>query len=122
MGRRSGPGMAAPWQAAKDRDCPADSIWGAWGWLPLFSMPLPPVSTWPTMAWPPEWTWAYRSLTPFLAMAGDIEAALSAGRKLLDAHPDFTIQRYLAIPTFRDIPAFRDSVAASLRAAGLPEG
>jgi len=33
-------------------------------------------------------------------MAGDIETAPSAARKLLAANPDFTIRRYLAIPGF----------------------
>ena len=38
-------------------------------------------------------------------MAGDLETARSAARKLLAANPEFTIRRYLAIPRFRTCPS-----------------
>jgi hypothetical protein len=66
-------------------------------------------------------TWPFRQLAAWSAMKGDIEMARWAAQKLLAAHPEFTIERYLGIPTFRNVPAFRDGMAAGLRAAGLPE-
>lgn len=36
--------------------------------------------------------------------------------------PDFTVRRYLEVPTFRDMPEYRDQLAQGLRDAGLPEG
>ena len=41
---------------------------------------------------------------PYGGMAGDMETAHSAARKLLAANPDFTIRHYLAIPGFQDMP------------------
>jgi TolB-like protein len=70
----------------------------------------------------PDVTWAHRQLASYAAMAGDIETARSAARKLLAADPDFTIRRYLAIPAFQDMPEYRDRLAQGLRDAGLPEG
>ena len=55
-------------------------------------------------------------------MAGDMETARSAARKLLAANPDFTIRRYLAIPGFQNMPEYRDRLVRGLRDAGLPEG
>jgi hypothetical protein len=69
----------------------------------------------------PDVTWANRLLAAWAGMAGDLETARSAARKLLTANPDFTIRRYLAIPGFRDMPEYRDRLAQGLRAAGLPE-
>ena len=66
-------------------------------------------------------TWAYRQLAAWSAMAGDLQTARSAARSLLAAHPEFSIQRYLALPTFKEVPEFRAKMAAGLRAAGLPE-
>jgi TolB-like protein/DNA-binding SARP family transcriptional activator len=69
----------------------------------------------------PDVTWAHRLLASWAAMAGDMETARSAARKLLAANPDFTIQRYLAIPAFQDMPDYRDRLAQGLRDAGLPD-
>lgn len=44
---------------------------------------------------------------PIGVKAGE-ETVRSAARKLLAANPDFTIQRYLAIPGFQDMPEYRD--------------
>jgi predicted Zn-dependent protease len=52
----------------------------------------------------PVVTWAHRLLASWAVMAGDIETAHSAARKLLAANPDFTIRRYPAIPGFQDMP------------------
>lgn len=70
----------------------------------------------------PEVTWAHRLLASWAAMAGDMETARSAARKLLAANPDFTIRRYLAIPGFQNMPDYRDRLVRGLREAGLPEG
>jgi TolB-like protein/Flp pilus assembly protein TadD len=70
----------------------------------------------------PEVTWAHRLLASWAAMAGDMETARSAARKLLATNPDFTIQRYLAIPGFQNMPDYRDRLVRGLRDAGLPEG
>jgi TolB-like protein len=70
----------------------------------------------------PEATWAYRLLASWAAMAGDMETAHSAARKLLATNPDFTIRRYLEIPGFQNMPEYRDRLVRGLREAGLPEG
>ena len=70
----------------------------------------------------PAVTWAHRLLASWAAMAGDMETARSAARKLLAANPDFTIRQYLAIPGFRDMPEYHARLAQGLRDAGLPEG
>jgi len=70
----------------------------------------------------PEVTWAHRQLASWAAMAGDLETARSAARKLLAANPAFTIRRYLAIPAFQEMPEYLDRLAQGLRDAGLPEG
>jgi TolB-like protein len=70
----------------------------------------------------PKVTWAYRLLAAWAGMAGNMETARSAARKLLAANPDFTIRRYLAIPGFQDMPEYRDRLVQGLRDAGLPEG
>ena len=70
----------------------------------------------------PEVTWAHRLLASWAAMAGDMETARSAARKLLSANPDFTIRRYLEIPGFQNMPEYRDRLVRGLREAGLPEG
>jgi len=69
----------------------------------------------------PDVTWAYRLLASWAAMAGEMETARSAARKLLAANPDFTIRRYRAIPGFRNMPEYRDRLVQGLRDAGLPE-
>lgn len=69
----------------------------------------------------PDVTWAYRQLAAWAAIAGDMPTARSAAHALLAAHPDFTIRRYLAVPTFRDVTEYRDQMAQGLRDAGLPE-
>jgi TolB-like protein len=69
----------------------------------------------------PEVTWANRQLAAWAGMAGDLETARSAARKLLAANPDFTISRYLTIPGFRDMGEYFDRMVQGLRAAGLPE-
>ena len=69
----------------------------------------------------PEVTWPYRQLAAWAGMAGDLETARSAARKLLAANPDFTIRRYLEIPAFKDTPEYRDRMVQGLRDAGLPE-
>jgi len=53
----------------------------------------------------PDVTWAHRLLASWAAMAGDMETARSAARKLLAANPEFTIRRYLAILDFRTCPS-----------------
>jgi hypothetical protein len=70
----------------------------------------------------PDVTWAHRLLASWAAMAGDLETARSAARKLLAANPDFTIRSYLAIPGFQNMPEYRDRLVRGLRDAGLPEG
>jgi TolB-like protein len=70
----------------------------------------------------PEVTWAHRLLASWAAMAGDMETARAAARKLLKSNPDFTIRRYLAIPGFQNMPEYRDRLVRGLRDAGLPEG
>jgi Flp pilus assembly protein TadD len=67
-------------------------------------------------------TWAHRLLASWAAMAGDLTLARKAARKLVAANPDFTVQRYLAIPAFQNMPEYRDLMAMGLRDAGLPEG
>jgi tetratricopeptide (TPR) repeat protein len=67
-------------------------------------------------------TWAHRLLASWAAMAGDLPLARKAARKLMAANPDFTVQRYLAVPAFQDMPDYRDRMAKGLRDAGLPEG
>jgi TolB-like protein len=69
----------------------------------------------------PEVTWAYRQVAAWSAMNGDLETARWAARKLLSAHPDFTIKRYMALPAFREMSSFRARMAAGMRQAGLPE-
>ncbi|HEY7301782.1 MAG TPA: BTAD domain-containing putative transcriptional regulator [Xanthobacteraceae bacterium] len=69
----------------------------------------------------PDVTWANRQLAAWAGMAGDLETARSAARKLLAANPDFTIRRYLAIPGFREMGEYFDRMVQGLRAAGLPE-
>jgi tetratricopeptide (TPR) repeat protein len=69
----------------------------------------------------PEVTWAHRQLASWAAMAGDLETARTAARRLLAAQPDFSIRRFLAVPTFQDMPEYRDRLAQGLRDAGLPE-
>jgi TolB-like protein len=69
----------------------------------------------------PDVTWANRQLAAWAGMAGDLETARSAARKLLAANPDFTIRRYLTIPGFRDMGEYFDRMVQGLRAAGLPE-
>ena len=70
----------------------------------------------------PDVTWTHRLLASWAAMAGDIDTARSAARKLLAANPDFTIERYLAIPAFQDNLEYHGRMAQGLRDAGLPEG
>jgi tetratricopeptide (TPR) repeat protein len=70
----------------------------------------------------PDVIWAYRHLASWAAIAGDLPTARLAARRLLAAQPDFTIQRYLAVPTFSDMPEYRDRMAQGFRDAGLPEG
>jgi TolB-like protein len=69
----------------------------------------------------PDVTWAYRQLASWAGMAGDLPTARLAARKLLAAHPDFTIRRFLAVPAFREMGEYRDRMAQGLRNAGLPE-
>jgi TolB-like protein len=69
----------------------------------------------------PDVTWANRQLAAWAGMAGDLETARSAARKLLAANPDFTIRRYLAIPAFQDNLEYHERMAQGLRDAGLPE-
>ena len=70
----------------------------------------------------PDVTWAYRQLASWAAIAGDLPTARSAARTLLAAQPDFTIQRFLAVPAFRGMAEYLDRMAQGLRDAGLPEG
>lgn len=70
----------------------------------------------------PDVNWAYRQLASWAAIAGDLPTARSAARMLMAAQPDFTVRRYLAVPTFRDMTEYRNRMAQGLRDAGLPEG
>jgi TolB-like protein len=67
-------------------------------------------------------TWAHRLLASWAAMAGDLTLARKAAGMLIAANPEFTVQRYLAVPAFQDMPDYRDRMAMGLRDAGLPEG
>jgi len=69
----------------------------------------------------PEVTWPYRMMTAWSAMAGDHETARWAAKRLLAAEPDFTIERYMTRPVFRDVPGWADEMTNGLRQAGLPE-
>jgi TolB-like protein len=69
----------------------------------------------------PDVTWANRQLAAWAGMAGDLETARWAGRKLLAVSPDLTIRRYLAIPGFRDMGDYLERMAQGLRIAGVPE-
>ncbi|HEV7322128.1 MAG TPA: tetratricopeptide repeat protein [Ensifer sp.] len=69
----------------------------------------------------PDVTWTYRHLAAWSAMSGDLQTARWAARKLLAGEPGFTIERYRALPWFRNISQWEDQMAAGLRQAGLPE-
>lgn len=69
----------------------------------------------------PDVTWSLRMLTAWSALSGDIKTAQWAAEKLLAAQPNFTIEKYRALPVFRNIPQWADQLADGLRLAGLPE-
>ncbi|THK33863.1 hypothetical protein EHS39_33465 [Ensifer sp. MPMI2T] len=69
----------------------------------------------------PEVTWSYRLLAAWSARSGDLTTAQWASQKLLAGQPDFTIERFRALPLFRNIRQWADQSAEALRMAGLPE-
>lgn len=69
----------------------------------------------------PGVTWIYRHLAAWSALAGDQTTARWAAQNLLRAQPDFTIERFRALPYFRNLPDWANKFARGLRLAGLPE-
>lgn len=69
----------------------------------------------------PGVTWAYRQLTAWAAMNEDLATARWAAQRLLAAQPDYTIAKYLSVPSVGSVPHFRDAMAAGMRLAGIPE-
>lgn len=69
----------------------------------------------------PDVTWAYRMVASWSAMTGDFKTARGAAEKLLAVQPDFTIEKYRALPLFQNVPQWADQLAEGLRQAGLPE-
>ncbi|THK33715.1 tetratricopeptide repeat protein [Ensifer sp. MPMI2T] len=69
----------------------------------------------------PEVTWPYRHLAALSALSGDLKTARRAAQKLLAAQPDFTIERFRALPTGQNIPHWVDQMSEGLRLAGVPE-
>ncbi|HEV7307718.1 adenylate/guanylate cyclase domain-containing protein [Ensifer sp.] len=69
----------------------------------------------------PDVSWSYRHLAAWSAMCGDLKTARWAAQKLLAAEPGFTIERYRALPWFKNIPGWEDRMVEGLRHAGLPE-
>jgi TolB-like protein/Flp pilus assembly protein TadD len=69
----------------------------------------------------PDVTWVYRQLAAWSAMNGDLKTARWAAEKLLSAHPNFTLERLVALPVFRNIPDYAEKMASALRQAGVPE-
>jgi TolB-like protein/DNA-binding SARP family transcriptional activator len=69
----------------------------------------------------PDVTWVYRQLAAWSGMNGDLETARWAAGKLMSAHPNFTLERFVAVPVFRNIPDYGEKMAAALRQAGVPE-
>jgi TolB-like protein len=59
----------------------------------------------------PEATWCYRQLAAWSAWRGDLKTARWAAQKLLTAQPDFTIERFTALPVARNIPHYADRMA-----------
>jgi TolB-like protein/DNA-binding SARP family transcriptional activator len=70
----------------------------------------------------PQLTWAYRFLTAWAGMAGDLTTARWAADRLLALQPDYTVAKYLAVPVMRSNPKLRDWLAGGMRLGGLPEG
>jgi TolB-like protein len=69
----------------------------------------------------PDATWCYRQLAAWSAWSRDLETARWAAQRLLTAQPDFTIERFRALPVARNIPHYAVRMAEGLRLAGLPE-
>ncbi|RWA72286.1 BTAD domain-containing putative transcriptional regulator [Mesorhizobium sp.] len=69
----------------------------------------------------PDIIMSYRYLAAWSAMSGDLETARWAAQKLLAAQPGFTIERYRALPIFRNTPEWADQVVEALIRAGLPK-
>jgi len=67
----------------------------------------------------PSALWIYRNLAPALLAAGRRDEAEAAGAVMKAAYPDFTIRRFKEAMLFT--PATLESIAAHLRALGVPE-
>ncbi|NRP73678.1 hypothetical protein ILFOPFJJ_04591 [Ensifer psoraleae] len=66
-------------------------------------------------------TWAYRQLAAWAAMNDDMKTAHWAAERFLAIQPDYTIAKYVALPSLRDVSRFRETMAAGMKKAGLPE-
>lgn len=66
-------------------------------------------------------TWAYRQLAAWAAMNDDLKTAHWAAERFLAIQPDYTIAKYVALPSLRDVSRFRETMAAGMKKAGLPE-
>ncbi|MCA1440638.1 hypothetical protein I6F07_10475 [Ensifer sp. IC4062] len=66
-------------------------------------------------------TWAYRQLAAWAAMNDDMKTARWAAQRFLAIQPDYTIAKYVALPSLRDVSRFRETMAAGMKKAGLPE-
>ena len=69
----------------------------------------------------PNATWCYRGLAAYAAWSGDLETARWAAQKLLAAEPQFTIERYKALPLYRNARRIQDRMVEGYRLAGVPE-
>ena len=67
----------------------------------------------------PSALWIYRNLAPALLAAGRRDEAEAAGAVMKAAYPDLTIRRFKEAMLFT--PATLESIAAHLRALGVPE-
>ncbi|MBB4188117.1 TolB-like protein/Tfp pilus assembly protein PilF [Sinorhizobium terangae] len=66
-------------------------------------------------------TWAYRQLAAWAAMNDDMKTAHWAAERFLAIQPDYTIAKYIALPSLRDVSRFRETMAEGMTKAGLPE-
>ncbi|MDK1373269.1 MULTISPECIES: BTAD domain-containing putative transcriptional regulator [unclassified Sinorhizobium] len=69
----------------------------------------------------PNVTWAYRQLAAWAAMNDDMKTARWAAERFLAIQPDYTIAKYIALPSLRDVSRFRETMAAGMKKAGMPE-
>ncbi|MCA1405352.1 hypothetical protein I6F26_13320 [Ensifer sp. IC3342] len=66
-------------------------------------------------------TWAYRQLAAWAAMNDDMKTAHWAAERFLAIQPDYTIAKYIALPSLHDVSRFRETMAAGMKKAGMPE-